>query len=465
MSTVTLLRSNPNFLRYWSAGLISNLGSAVSGIAVPLLALAMGAGVTRAGVIGSAALAARLLCRFPAGQLADRYDRRWLMLSSDLFRAVLLSSIPLAAVWGGLHFMLLLVVAVADAASSAVFSATNAIALRDVVSDQQMTDALSTNQATGSTVLLLGPALGGLLFGIDRIAPFAVDSVSYLISAVLLFGISVRPPASSGRRDRRMLAGMHWLRGQPGLLWVLAFASVINLIGSTLEIGLVVSLRAQGAAGSTVGVVIAFVGAGSVVGALLAPRLIATLPAGPLFLVTGLIWTVGLAVIAARPGIIAVCAVMMVLVIFIPAGMILLGKAVLVSCPREILARVNTAIGTGLMALASLGPILIGVAISTVGIYRAWLVLAGLALLISVVACRPLLRLSSLVAEDPVEQPVSSPEPEQPLEAQELTLEFLEAAEFSEELAGSRIPEVVAHGHLHENPDESSEPTADGAPA
>jgi MFS family permease len=400
MKSTSALRSNRNFLRYWTADVISTLGSSISAIAVPLLALTLGGGVVRAGLIGTCGLIARLICRFPAGHLADRWDRRWMMLSADLIRMICIGSIPLVAVLGRVGFEQLLLVAVIEGSASALFSAAAGIAMRDVVADDEMVSALSSSQASSSTVMLIGPVIGGALFGFDRMLPFLVDAGSYLVSAVLLLGMTVRPPQRApATLDRRMTAGLRWLRRQPGLLWVLAFVSIINLAGSAVEVGIVITLQRRGEQGSAIGAVLACVGAGAIVGAVFAPRLIRLLPTGPLFLLTGVIWAVGFCVIATGPTVPAICAVLVVLMLFTPAGVIMLEKAVIVQCPREILGRVNTAIGTGMMALASLGPVLIGIAIENLGVSQAWLLLAGLALFAVLLTGRPLLRPIMLIAE------------------------------------------------------------------
>jgi MFS family permease len=395
LTRLSTLRSNRDFLRFWSADVISTSGSSISAIAVPLLVLTLGGSLARAGVVGSCGLVARLVCRLPAGQLADRVDRRWLMLAMDLIRMIVIGSIPLAAGLGRLGFGQLLVVAVAEGLASATFSAAAAIAMRDVVADEELATALSSSQAASSCVLLLGPMMGGFLFGIDRILPFAVDAVSYLLSAVLLVGITVRPPErpeAAAPPDRRMTAGLRWLGQQSQLLWLLAFVSVINLAGAALDVGIVISLRAQGETGSVIGSVMACLGVGGVVGAVLAPRLTEQLASGRLFLLTGVIWAAGFCVLASRPAVLLICAVLLVQLLLVPAAVITLEKMVLVQCPREILGRVNTAIGTAMMGLAALGPLLIGFAMEDLGVTGAWLSLAGLAVLAVAVTARPLLR-------------------------------------------------------------------------
>ncbi len=400
MPDTSALLSNRNYQRYWGANVISTLGSSISAIAVPLLALTLGGGVARAGLIGTCGVISRLICRLPAGHLADHVERRWIMLSADLIRMALVGSIPLVAAVGQLGFEQLLLVAIVEGAASALFSATAGIALRDVVTDDELISALGSTQAAGSTVMLIGPVAGGVLFGVDRVLPFLVDAGSYLLSALLLLGITVRPPARDWPTpDRRVTAGLRWLGRQPGLLWILGFVCILNLVGSSVDVGIVITLRADGESGSAIGAVLACVGAGAIVGAVLAPWLIDRVPAGPLFLSIGVTWTIGFCVLATRPAVPAVCLALMVLMLFPPAAVIALERVVFMRCPREILGRVNTAIGTGIMGLASLGPLLVGVAIERAGVTRAWLLLAGLALSAVVLTGRPLLRPLALVAE------------------------------------------------------------------
>ncbi|HEV2888222.1 MAG TPA: MFS transporter [Jatrophihabitans sp.] len=398
MTGVSALRANRNFRRFWSAHVISTLGSAVSAIAIPLLVLTLGGGVARAGLIGTCGLVTRLVSQFPAGQLADRFDRRWLMLSADLIRMIFIGSIPVAAGLDRLVFGQLLLVAMVEGVASAVFSAAAGIAVRDVVADEELTSALGSSQAASSSGMLIGPVIGGFLFGIDRNLPFTVDAVSYLISAVLLLGITVTPPERGprGGSDRRMTAGLRWLASQPQLLWVLGFAAMINIAGSGVEVGVVITLRDQGESSSAIGIVMACLGAGAVLGAVLAARLITWLATGRLFLLTGTVWAVGFGVLATRPAVAVVGAALLALLVFTPAGVIKLEREVVVQCPREILGRVNMAVSTGLLGLASLGPLLISFAIDHFGVSDAWLILAALTLLAVVLAARPLLRSSSL---------------------------------------------------------------------
>jgi hypothetical protein len=87
---------------------------------------------------------------------------------------------------------------------------------------------------------------------------------------------------------------------------------------------------------------------------------------------------------------------LLVLLLFTPAGVIKLEREVVVQCPREILGRVNMAVGTGLLGLASLGPLLVSSLIDHLGVTDAWLSLAALTLVAVLLAGRPLLRSPTL---------------------------------------------------------------------
>lgn len=399
MTGHALLMRNRNFLRYFVADVISTLGSQLSFIAFPLLVLALKGSLAQAGVLGTVALIARLAARLPAGQLVDRCDRRWLMLATDLVRLIAIGSIPLAAALDVLGFSQLLVVAVIEGLATAVFAPASGVAVRDVVAKPDLTAALSLSQSAAATAMLLGPALGGLLFSVNRILPFTCDAASYAISAVLLIRLRVLPPSRTPGtpRDTRFSAGLRWLSGQPNLLWVVLHAAVLNMTGAAAQIGVVLVLRAQGQSGSTIGLVMACAGIGAVLGSILAPKLIGWLYPGLLFLMVAAAWAGGFAILALRPAPVLVGAVLVLLMVATPATGVVVGEAIIGNAPRELLGRVNTAVSTSLAGLASLGPLLMSLGISRLGIPNTWLVMSACIAGAGLITVRPLLRMRTVV--------------------------------------------------------------------
>jgi len=255
-----ILRENRDFRRYWTGSTLSTLGSQMSLIAFPLLVLSLGEGAARAGLVATFSLVTRLALRLPAGGLVDRADRRRLMLAADLVRLVALGSIPLAAGLGVLGYPQLLGVAIVEGCATAVFGPASRIAVRDVVSDDELSDALAKEQAAMGTATLVGPFLGGWLFAVDRILPFTADALSYAVSALLLLRMATRPrpadPAAS-RAAGGGLAGVRWLARRPALLRALLFGSLLNLGGAAAEVAVVVTLREQHTGGPVIGLVMA----------------------------------------------------------------------------------------------------------------------------------------------------------------------------------------------------------------
>ncbi|MFG2309941.1 MFS transporter [Streptomyces sp. NPDC048566] len=400
MNRAGILRTNPDFRRFWLSSTLSTLGSQLSLLAFPLLVLSIGGSAAQAGTVATCSLVTRTLLRLPAGHLADRLDRRMIMVGTDLVRLVALASIPLASALADLGQAHLLGVAVVEGAATALFAPAATIAVRDVVPEKDLTDALSRSQAAMATSSLVGPFLGGWLFTLDPILPFAADALSYGVSAVLLLRIVTRPPRPVARADRddRLTAGLRWLTHQRALLAALLFAAGINVVSAAAQTTMVVSLRQSGAGGTAIGAVMACAGVGAMLGAAAAPRLIKRVPAARLFLLIGAVWAIGLAVFAGTTHPWIIGPVLVLVVFFSPPAGIVVGRAMLVLAPRDLLGRVSTATGLLMAGLASLGPLVAGSFVDSLGAGRTWLALAGTAAVVTVVSSVPLLRETSLDA-------------------------------------------------------------------
>jgi predicted MFS family arabinose efflux permease len=397
---------NRDYMFYRTSRVTSVFGSRVSGIAYPLLVLSLGGSLVQAGALGSCQLITSTLVKFPGGHLADRYNRRTLMIVMDLARMVAVGTVPLAALLHGLSYPQLLAVAVIEGAGSAMFGPAATVYLREIVPKEHLTKALSQTQATSGAMSLIGPALGGLLYGVDRLLPFTVDFSSYLLSAALLVGVSAnKPRPSSQGTDRRATAGVRWLWRQPQLMRVVFFASVINLVSSALTVAVILSLRQHGTSTSAIGVVMACVGIGGISGSLLAQRLI---PLGParLYTAVGIVWAAGIASFAVVFSPFAIGPVLAVMFALSPAAGIMLSRITLDEAPPDLLGRVSTAEQMVSISLATVGPLLAGALLEGVGRSAMWLVLAAVCLLGTVITIVPLIRVARSASAQP--EPVSA---------------------------------------------------------
>ena len=267
------LRHNRDFVLLQAGQLLSNLGTASTTIAYPLLVLALTHSPAKAGVVGFARAAPLAVLQIPAGIAADRFDRKWLMIAADFVRAVAIGSLVLAIATGHASFAVIPIVALVEGMGDAIFAAAQPGALRSVVPTQQLPDAATTQTGRSAAVDLVGPPVGGALFGIARSLPFFADVVSYALSTGSL--LLMRTPFQEERERQtttvtsRMREGFRFLWTQPFLRTTTLLFGLGNFIGPGLLLAIVVIAKRQGVTPAVIGALTAAFGAAIVVGAIL----------------------------------------------------------------------------------------------------------------------------------------------------------------------------------------------------
>ncbi|HET9899234.1 MAG TPA: MFS transporter [Streptosporangiaceae bacterium] len=383
MTTTQNLRSNRRYVRYRTARAVSMLGSQFSWVTYPLLVLSLGGTPSRAGAVASCALVTRAVFRLPGGYIADRFDRRLLMLGSDAVSFVAVGTIPLAAAFHLIAYPQLLVVATLEGVAIAIFGPSATGILRDLVPADLLKPALGQSQAFNAVITLAGPILGGVLYGLNRMLPFTLDAFSYGMSAVLLLGLAVarKLPEQDANSDSGVLAGLRWLWHRPGVMRVLIFIGTTNLVGSAIAVTVVVGLHERGAPPTAIGVVMACSGAGSVLGAIFAARLEERLGPARLCLAMGSLWSLGFASIAASPSGWVIGPVLVLLFLCVPVAGVMLGTLALGEAPHHLLGRVSTAEQVVTTTPGTAGPLLAGACLQSFGVVSTWLVLTCLCVL------------------------------------------------------------------------------------
>ena len=251
------LRRNREFQLLWGGQAVSLLGSQTSKIAYPLLVLAMTGSPAKAGIAGFAAMLGYLLFPLPAGGLADRHDRKRIMITCDAIRLAAVGSIAVAGWAAHITYVQVLVAGFAEGAASVFFGVAQRAALPMLVHPSQRSLAVSQNEARQNAAQLAGPALGGALFGLSWAAPFAADALSYLASLVTLPFIkapmqaaaaapsAVAAPAASRKLRAELGEGLAFTWRQPFLRYSAFFAASVNVLLQVLTLGLIVLARAR----------------------------------------------------------------------------------------------------------------------------------------------------------------------------------------------------------------------------
>jgi predicted MFS family arabinose efflux permease len=275
------LLPQPDFRRLWIAQTVSNAGSGVSAVALPLTAvLVLSATPTDMGVLGAASMAPALLLSLFVGVWVDRLPRRPLLIGADLGRALLLVVIPLAALLGVLRFEVLDVIAFLSGALTVVFDIAVTSYVPVLVEREQLVEANGQLQLGISVTRVAGPGIAGWLVQIVG-APFAIvtDALSFIASAMLLQGIRAPEARLKTQREARSVwqeigEGLRAVWDDPILRWMVVSTTIASFGGSVLQAVYVLYVtRNLAITPAALGVILASGGLASVVGAGLAGTL------------------------------------------------------------------------------------------------------------------------------------------------------------------------------------------------
>ena len=303
------LRRNRAFMLLWCAATVSVFGSFVTRIALPFVAIeTLRAGPIEIAALRAVDLIAALLVGFVAGAWVDRLRRRPVMIWADMGRALLLGSIPVAAIGGWLTLAQVLLVSSLAAVLTTFFDVADKAYLPTIVGRAELVRANGALAATSSAVEFLAFGAAGFLVKLLT-APIAiaVDACSFVVSAAFLGGIRRPEPPPPPAADREPISaeireGMRIVARDPvlrGLLWgTVGLSAMWGVFGSTW---LLFANGELGLDAAVIGVVAALGGFGSLVGALFAERVAGRFGLGRLVVASLLVAALGNLLIPLAP--------------------------------------------------------------------------------------------------------------------------------------------------------------------
>jgi len=188
-----LLR-NRNFLSLWAGQSVSLIGSSVSFIGLPLVAvLILHVSPFQLGLISAVEVLPPVVVGPFVGPVVDRHSRHRLMIISDVGRAALLATIPIAVVIGMLTLWIMVVVAFLVGILTALFNVAFQAFLPNLVTTEQLGEGNAKLSASQSASELTGPGIAAGLIALGgSSAAVAADALSYVVSAYFLLRIKVR---------------------------------------------------------------------------------------------------------------------------------------------------------------------------------------------------------------------------------------------------------------------------------
>ena len=279
-----------DFRNLWLGQTVSLFGDQVTMIALPLAAvLVLDAGAAQMGYLTAAELIPHLLFSLPAGAWLERVERRrWLMIASDVARAGLLASIPIAYALDALTFAQLYTVAFLAGTFAVVFDISYMTIYVAVTRREDYVEANALLNGSRAFSYVAGPSLGGVLVQIlSAPATLLVDAFSYLGSALFLGRIKAAEPPlepATGGMWAQAREGMRFILGhsilRPSLISV-ATLNFFNFVFAALFI--LYATRELDVRAGALGLVLGAGAVGGLLGATISGRLSRRIGVGPAF--------------------------------------------------------------------------------------------------------------------------------------------------------------------------------------
>jgi len=296
------LTRDRDFLKLWGGQAISKIGSTITSVGIPLTAaFVLGASPLQMGFLAGSSGAGVLVFGLFAGAWADRLRRRPILIATDLARAALLGTIPLAAALHRLNMAHLYVVATVAGILTVLFDVSYQAYVPSLVNRAELVEANSKLALTESIADITGPGLTGLLVQLIT-APMAIllDALSFVCSAVSVWLIrkpEPRPePRLSPHIGREIAEGLSASWRNP-LLRALLQRTAMGAFFMGLMGGLyfLFAVRELHITPVLLGIVISVGGVSNLIGALLAERLLHRFGLGRTLI--GAAWMIGLAML------------------------------------------------------------------------------------------------------------------------------------------------------------------------
>ena len=283
VSYTDLLRNNRNFRFLWFGQIVSLLGDWFNLVAsAALIGL-----LTQSGLAVGSLFVVRMLAPFVvspiAGVVADRYNRKYILIAADLVRATVVLGFLLVRDAGDVWMLYTLTAA--QMALSGFFDPAHTSILPDLANKRELGAVNAISSATWSVMLALGAALGGLFSGMWGMYPaFVLDSLTFLLSAALLAQIRMPARLASAAAEKTVSAavrqyfdGLRYLRAHLDILFVALQKATLALFLATafqvIQVTIAQQIFTVGEGGGiSMGLMFGLTGVGSGLGPIVARR-------------------------------------------------------------------------------------------------------------------------------------------------------------------------------------------------
>jgi MFS family permease len=261
------LRYDRKFRWLWLGQLVNNAGRQVTLIALPFQLYLQTGSALAIGGLAAVTLVALLIFALPGGSLADAYDRRRLLLVTQLSLASTSVALGLLALMGHPSVTLIYLVAFVATAISTVDRPSRRAAMARVVEPERLRAALVLDQASLQAATVLGPALGGLLIAATGIATaYFLDAATFVAAFAAVLMIGPLPPSGHALRPglKSIIEGLTFLRRAPVVLATFAADLDAMVFGLPTALFPILAVTAFHGGAETLGLLVAAPAVGAV---------------------------------------------------------------------------------------------------------------------------------------------------------------------------------------------------------
>jgi MFS family permease len=303
----------PDFVKLWSAETISQFGTQVSQLAIPLIAaIVLEVTPFEFGLLATIEFLPFILISLPAGVWVDRLPRRPILIIGDIGRGIALLSIPLAFYFNVLTIWQLYAVGFINGCLTVFFDVAYQSYLPALVERDDLIEGNSKLEISRSAAQITGPGVAGFLIGIVT-APMAiiVDSLSFFGSALFVLRIRKHEPRPERKKDAagknvsmrtEIAEGLRFVLGNRYLRAIAACTGSSNLFGNIgFAILILYAVRILGMTAATIGIALSIGSIGALLGALTANRIGRRLGVGRTIVITAILFAPPMLLIALTP--------------------------------------------------------------------------------------------------------------------------------------------------------------------
>ena len=231
------MKNKRNFILYLAGRFISYIGTGVQQIALPLFILDLTHSGALMGVFSALNLLPNLITSPFAGILGDRKDRRKIMIASDFGRGILICVLGFLAFGGKINIYILFGCQIFISIMDSIFNSASSAIIGELLDENELMKAMSARGGLDAFSMVIGPALGGIIYGFFGIkVVFLINGLSFIISGIMSALIIY---VCKNHKQEKMTISLFFnengevltfIKGDKGLMQLFIFAMISNLL-------------------------------------------------------------------------------------------------------------------------------------------------------------------------------------------------------------------------------------------